>query len=194
LDFAEITINAGSVSNNAGAGSGASGCNADGGVIRLLDVAVTGNGSARDLEVKNGGEIHANGTTNTTNGSGSAIVAGDCNVVAFNRKGLENGWIWSDQFGETETATGTFAASLNVLATLIDSSGGAVTCSLAAGLYYGHRKIFRMTDASSSSTVTVASHITSNPEVFTFADANDRLILEWDGVSWNTIVNNGAAT
>jgi hypothetical protein len=93
-----------------------------------------------------------------------------------------------------ETATGTFTASVIIETTLIDSSGGAVTVTLPNGRYAGQRKVIRMTDATTSSTVSVTNHITSAPEVFTFADANDRLILVWDGVTWNTLVNNGAAT
>jgi len=50
-----------------------------------------------------------------------------------------------------------------------------------------------MIEASNSSTVTVAQHVTSNPEVFTFAAAGDSLVLMWDGTDWSTVANNGAA-
>ena len=187
-----IVINGGTVNSNA---AGVSGCLAeDGGIIRLISTAVTGNGAGVDLEVKGGGIIHADGTTNTTAGGGTTIKSADTNVAAFNRKDLDRGWIWSKQYGETETATGTFTASLNIQTTLIDSSGGAVTVTCPNGVYYGQRKIFRMTNATTSSTVSVTSHTTSSPEVFTFADADDRLTLEWDGVTWWTANNVGAAT
>ena len=187
-----IVINGGTVNSNA---AGVSGCLAeDGGIIRLISTTVTGNGAGVDLEVKGGGIIHADGTTNTTAGGGTTIKSADTNVVAFNRKDRDRGWIWSKQYGETETATGTFTASLNIQTTLIDSSGGAVTVTCPNGVYYGQRKIFHMTNATTSSTLSVTSHTTSSPEVFTFADANDRLTLEWDGITWWTANNVGAAT
>ena len=42
-----------------------------------------------------------------------------------------------------------------------------------------------------SSTVSVTHHTTSDPEVFTFAVLGAYLELEWDGTDWVTIVNHG---
>jgi hypothetical protein len=187
-----IVIKGGTVNTNAAAAK--AGCLADGGTIWLTDTAVTGNGAGVDLNVKAGGIIYANGSTNTTAGSGSAIVAADCNVAAFNRQNTILGWIWSNQFGESELVTGTVTASLNILATTMDSSGGAVTATLPNGAYRGQRKIFILTVATNPSTLSVTTHETSNPEVFTFDATTDALTLEWDGTRWWTVKNIGVAT
>ena len=92
--------------------------------------------------------------------------------------------------------TGTATANRSVLATAIDSSGGAATITLNDGLFDGQRKKITMSDASNSSTVSVTSHETSDPEVFTFAQTTDSLTLEWDAANafWYTVKNIGVAT
>lgn len=77
--------------------------------------------------------------------------------------------------------------------TLLDSSGGAITGTLADGPIIGETKTIIMTDATTSSTITVAHHVTSDPEVFTFAQVGDTLILKWNGTDWMTVFNNGVA-
>ncbi|HEB28578.1 MAG TPA: hypothetical protein ENI05_12530 [Porticoccus sp.] len=96
----------------------------------------------------------------------------------------------------TETATGTFTAAVDKLVTDIDSNGGAVTVTSPDGAFQGQRKVFTMSDASTSSTVSVTSHETSDPEVFTFAQTTDYLILEWSvsQAFWWTVKNIGVAT
>lgn len=97
----------------------------------------------------------------------------------------------------SETATGTFTCAVDgPQTTVIDSSAGAVTATLPDGLADGQRKKITMSDASNSSTVSVTSHETSSPEVFTFAQVTDVLILEWDASNefWWTVKNLGAAT
>lgn len=74
--------------------------------------------------------------------------------------------------------------------TQLDSSGGAITGTLADGAVVGQTKTIVMTDATTSSTVTVAHHTTSDPEVFTFAQVGDTLILMWNGTDWMTVFNN----
>lgn len=95
----------------------------------------------------------------------------------------------------TETATGTFTAAVDTLVTDIDSNGGAVTCTLPDGVYEGQRKVFTMSDATASSTVSATSHETSDPEVFTFAQTTDYLVLEWSASQafWWTVKNIGVA-
>jgi hypothetical protein len=75
----------------------------------------------------------------------------------------------------------------------IDSSGGAVTATLGDGLYIGQMKTIVMSDASTSSTLSVTNHLTSDPEVFTFADLDDALVLMWTGTEWITIDREGAS-
>lgn len=97
---------------------------------------------------------------------------------------------------DSETLTGTDTASLDVFVTALDSSGGACTITCPDGQFDGQRKKFTMSDATTSSTVSVTSHETSDPEVFTFAQVTDSLILEWDASNayWWTVKNIGAAT
>jgi hypothetical protein len=78
--------------------------------------------------------------------------------------------------------------------TLIDSSGGAVSATLADGQAIGQRKKVGMSDASNASTLEVANHETTSPETFNFAQVTDYLILEWMGSQWVTVANSGAAT
>ena len=73
----------------------------------------------------------------------------------------------------------------------IDSTAAAVDATLADGTYVGQEKYFLMTEASNSSTVTVANHETSVPEVFTFDALDESLMLKWTGAVWSTI---GTAT
>lgn len=40
----------------------------------------------------------------------------------------------------------------------------------------------------------VTTHETSSPEVFTFAQTSDVLVLEWTGALWWTVKNIGVAT
>lgn len=78
--------------------------------------------------------------------------------------------------------------------THIDSSGGAITGTLADGVIVGDTKTIIMTDATTSSTITVAHHITEDPEVFTFTQVGDSLVLMWNGTDWMTTLNNGVGT
>jgi hypothetical protein len=77
--------------------------------------------------------------------------------------------------------------------TQLDSSGGAITATMPNGTVKGAQKTIIMTDATTSSTVSVSSHITSDPEVFTFAEVNDTLVLIWTSTKWVTMFNNGVA-
>jgi nitrous oxidase accessory protein NosD len=92
-----------------------------------------------------------------------------------------------------ETVTGSPTLDIWGLS-LLDSNGGAVTATLPDGVIIGQQKRIGMSDASTSSTVSVSHHVTSDPEVFTFAQTTDYLILEWDGTDWNTVLNRGVAT
>ena len=58
----------------------------------------------------------------------------------------------------------------------------------------GTIKTIVMIEASNSSTISVTNHETSDPEVFTFAQVDDTLVLMWTGTEWITVVNSGVAT
>ena len=85
-----------------------------------------------------------------------------------------------------EVATGTYTCN-PAAPTEIDSSGGAVTATLNDGNYIGQRFSAVMTDATTSSTLSVTNHETSDPEVFTFNAVDEALSLEWTGTEWVTI-------
>ena len=69
-----------------------------------------------------------------------------------------------------------------------------MTGTLGSGTYIGQTKTIVMTDATNSSTVSVTNHETSDPEVFTFADVDDTLMLIWNGTEWQTLHNSGVTT
>jgi hypothetical protein len=92
-----------------------------------------------------------------------------------------------------ETLTAAGAASIWGV-TILNSAAAACDATLADGEVIGQRKTFIMSDASNSTTVTVANHVTSDPEVFTFAQVGDALELIWNGTDWSTLANSNAAT
>jgi hypothetical protein len=101
-----------------------------------------------------------------------------------------------DPSAEPDTATGTYSCSVYTKRTDIDSSAGAVTATLPDGVEDRQQKKITMRDATASSTLSITSHETSDPEIFTFAQVTDVLIIEWDAANaiWWTVKNIGAAT
>lgn len=91
-----------------------------------------------------------------------------------------------------EVATGTYALNPAGI-TRIDSSGGAVAGTLGDGDYVGQIKTIVMVDATTSSTVSVTNHETSDPEVITFAAVDDTAVLLWTGTEWITLKLSGAS-
>jgi parallel beta-helix repeat protein len=104
------------------------------------------------------------------------------------------GSVIRDNSPDEETATGTFTLNPIILATNIDSSGGAVTGTLGSGVTAGDQKLIVMTEASNSSTVSVTNHVTSDPEVFTFDAVDEALLLQWTGTEWMTVHIQDATT
>jgi hypothetical protein len=107
--------------------------------------------------------------------------------VLLNVRGIEDA-------ERAEIATGTFTASVYNEHTIIESSGGSVTVTLPDGVKVGQEKTFTMSNATNPSTVSVTNHETSDPEVFTFAQTSDVLVLKWNNLQWVTISNIGATT
>ena len=87
----------------------------------------------------------------------------------------------------TETLTTAAPAATPWGTSIIDSGDNAVDATLAAGLFVGQRKFFVMQDASNSSTVAIANHVTSDPESATFDAVDEMLELQWTGTEWETI-------
>lgn len=71
--------------------------------------------------------------------------------------------------------------------TIIDSGTQAVDGTLADDTVIGRQTKIVMTDASNSSTVSIAHHVTSDPEVATFDAVDEYLVLEWSGTEYVTI-------
>lgn len=73
------------------------------------------------------------------------------------------------------------------VATQLDSSSAAIAGTLADGSVIGQKKFIVMTDATNSSTVSIAHHETSDPEVATFDAVDEFLELVWTGTEWATV-------
>jgi len=92
-----------------------------------------------------------------------------------------------------ETVTAASPTLLHWGVTFLDSSSTAITATLGSGTSAtGLLKTIVMTNASSSSTVSVTNHETSDPEVITFAAVDDTAVLMWTGTEWITIKLSGA--
>lgn len=76
----------------------------------------------------------------------------------------------------------------------IDGSSGAYTITLGDGRYPGQLIFFNCTVAGNNVSLSVTKHLTSNPEVFTLNAINESILLQWNGVEWQTVVANGATT
>jgi len=83
----------------------------------------------------------------------------------------------------TVAAPAIVPGSVNV----IDSTDNAVDATLADDTVIGRQTKIVMAEASNSSTVTIASHQTSDPEVATFDAVDEYLILEWSGTEYVTV-------
>lgn len=127
--------------------------------------AVAGMGALTDFFV---------GTALVASDSSTAYVDVDLNNVAS-----------LNMFVETATAA---APALKPYGTsILDSTSNAVDATLAAGIFVGSTKKIVMQQASNSSTVTIANHVTSDPEVATFDAVDEYLLLQWTGTEWATI-------
>lgn len=75
--------------------------------------------------------------------------------------------------------------------TNIDSSGGAVTGTLGSPdlttAAVGQLKTIVMTDATTSSTISITNHETSDPEVATFDAVDEYWLGVWTGTEWATV-------
>jgi len=69
----------------------------------------------------------------------------------------------------------------------IDSGSNAVDATLADDTVIGRLTVMVMSDASNSSTVSIAHHVTSDPEVATFDAVDEVLVLMWTGTEYATI-------
>ncbi len=89
--------------------------------------------------------------------------------------------------GDDETVTTGSPTLQQWGSTSIDSSGGAITGTLGSGQYIGQVKTIVMTEASTSSTISISNHQTSDPEVATFNAVDETGVFMWTGTEWVTI-------
>jgi len=78
--------------------------------------------------------------------------------------------------------------------TVIDSSGGGGTLTVPDDSVIGRQTRVYMSDATTSTTLSITNHVTSDPETYTFDDVNDYVVLEWtaDG-EYRTVENTAVA-
>lgn len=98
-----------------------------------------------------------------------------------------SGEIVADVVVASSVATAAAPALSPEGSTAIDSSANAVNATLGAGSFIGQIKVIVMTEASNSSTVTIANHQTSDPEVATFDAVDETGVFMWTGTEWVTI-------
>jgi len=126
--------------------------------------------------------------SNTTDGSSTTVTSNTATTATgVLAGGTDDDWDASDAYTLVPPA-----ASTDFGVSLLDSSGGALTITLGAGNHRGQIKTFEMTDASSSSTLDITNHATSDPERFTFAALKDSLVVLWTGSEWVTLSLVGA--
>lgn len=113
----------------------------------------------------------------------AATADGDFIEVLRDSRGEETVGVSGAQEALTTAAP---AASVEGTST-IDSTANAVAATLASGTVIGQQKLFVMTNATNSSTVTIALHETSDPEVATFNAVDEYGLFMWTGTEWVTV-------
>jgi hypothetical protein len=147
--------------------------------------------------VFNGSNVYVCVTAGTSAGSGGPTGTGTGiidNTVTWDfvdTLAILKGVSSIDAGTETLTAASPTLAVTGV--SILDSTSNAVNGTLGSAVAIGLLKTISMTNASNSSTVSVTNHETSDPEVFTFAQVDDTLVLMWTGTEWITIANSGVA-
>jgi hypothetical protein len=121
----------------------------------------------------------------------------DMNDETFSiRPAFGTGWHVARNKGiraNSERAVGTYTISPDISVTEIYSTVGAVNATLGNGSQEGQIKIIHHSAVGllNGGTVTVINHETSDPEVFTFSNRSDTLVLMWIGTQWITLKHSG---
>lgn len=129
--------------------------------------------------------------TSAATGSNATIAAtgGDTNIdVELTPKGTGNVLATTGGFETASETVTTGSPALTVYgSSVLDSSGGAITGTLGSGTFIGQIKVIVMTDASTSSTISITNHQTSDPEVATFDAVDETGVFLWSGTEWITL-------
>jgi len=98
---------------------------------------------------------------------------------------------WRDNFpDEKELTTGSPQLLLYdkwIVGFTLDSVGGAITGNLKDGSYVGQIVTIVMTEETTSSTISIDKHQTTDPEVATFDAIDETGVFMWTGTEWITI-------
>ena len=112
-----------------------------------------------------------------------ASVSADTTVQTELNAGQNTGAGLSDDFESLDDS----APAINTRGvTYLDGTSNTVSATLANGEVPGQMKLVTCINADNAVTLSVATHKTSSPEVFTFA-VTQPLLLIWDGVTWVTV-------
>jgi len=87
----------------------------------------------------------------------------------------------------TETVTTGSPALAPYGTSRLNSAGGAVTATLAAGTVIGQRKYIDMSNATAASTVVIAAHDVADAISAAFNAVEQMLELLWTGAEWTTV-------
>lgn len=74
---------------------------------------------------------------------------------------------------------------------ICNSSGAAISGTVAAGSYIGQRVKFVCKVAGNNIDITVSNHVTSDPETIRLDTATEWVELVWDGTDWVEVSGNG---
>jgi len=162
--------------------------------IAGIGLAVSGSGDYSQITNIQFNTITGDGIDIETGGNSCIITA--CSFVSITGQSIDDNATSTrivDCSGVEETVTTGSPTLQTFSVSYLNSAGGAITATLPNGSFAGQIKTIKMSDATTSSTVSVSAHETSDPEVFTFAQVTDILILMWNGLEWVTINNQGAA-
>jgi len=86
-----------------------------------------------------------------------------------------------------QTATAAAAVIIPGSTTYLDSTSNAINGTLADDTVPGRLTTIVMQQASNSSTISIAHHVTSDPEVATFDAVDETLVLVWTGTEYATV-------
>ena len=105
-------------------------------------------------------------------------------LTASNTNGVVE--IESEMAGVQETFT-TGTVTLSPKGVTVLNASGAITGTLGSGSYIGQIKVITMQTNSTSSTVSITNHQTSDPEVATFDAVDETGVFMWTGTEWITV-------
>ena len=163
----------------------------------IWDLSVKGENTAGDAAIVRGDKVYID-TDGEVNSDASGIylgialfaVASGATTVTpvLLRASMPGAATAMRGLADVQEALTTAAPAASIVGvSTIDSTDNAVDATLAAGIEIGQMKMFVMTEASNSSTVSIILHETSDPEVATFDAVDEYLLVLWTGTEYATV-------